>query len=107
MANLYQYLTENYKENEPFFLSDIQIEGMTGNNIRQQLKKLTDAEKVKRFDKGIYYLPNVPICDILFIKTNYFFKIGNITSSAYLPHASDSWLNCQPCTMVKLIQIRF
>lgn len=57
MANLYQYLTENYKENEPFFLSDIQIEGMTGNNIRQQLKKLTDAEKVKRFDKGIYYLP--------------------------------------------------
>ena len=58
MANLYQYLTENYKENEPFFLSDIQIEGMTGNNIRQQLKKLTDAEKVKRFDKGIYYLPN-------------------------------------------------
>lgn len=30
---------------------------MTGNNIRQQLKKLTDAEKVKRFDKGIYYLP--------------------------------------------------
>ena len=104
MANLYQYLTENYKENEPFFLSDIQIEGMTGNNIRQQLKKLTDAEKVKRFDKGIYYLPKP---NLLFIKTNYFFKIGNITSSAYLPHASDSRLNCQPCTMVKLIQIRF
>ena len=41
MSNLYQYLTENYKENDPFFLSDIQIEGMTGNNIRQQLKKLT------------------------------------------------------------------
>ena len=45
MSNLYQCLTENYKENEPFFLSDIQIEGMTGNNIRQQLKKLTDTEK--------------------------------------------------------------
>ena len=61
MSNLYQYLTENYKENEPFFLSDIQIDGMTGNNIRQQLKKLTDAEKVKRFDKGIYYLPKKSI----------------------------------------------
>ena len=61
MSNLYQYLTENYKENEPFFLSDIQIEGMTGNNIRQQLKKLTDTEKVKRFDKGIYYLPKKSI----------------------------------------------
>ena len=61
MSNLYQYITENYKENEPFFLSDIQIEGMTGNNIRQQLKKLTDSEKVKRFDKGIYYLPQPSI----------------------------------------------
>lgn len=61
MSALYQYLTENYKENEPFFLSDIQIEGITGNNIRQQLKKLTDAEKVKRFDKGIYYLPKKSI----------------------------------------------
>lgn len=61
MSNLYQYITENYKENEPFFLSDIQIEGMTENNIRQQLKKLTDSEKVKRFDKGIYYLPQPSI----------------------------------------------
>ena len=35
MSVLYQYLAENYKENEPFFLSDIQIEGMTDNKIRQ------------------------------------------------------------------------
>lgn len=61
MSNLYQYLIEKYKENEPFFLSDIQIEGMTGNNIRQQLKKLTDIGKIKRFDKGIYYLPKKSI----------------------------------------------
>lgn len=61
MSILYQYLTENYKENEPFSLSDIQIKGMTDNNIRQQLKKLTDNEKVKRFDKGIYYLPKKSI----------------------------------------------
>lgn len=61
MSNLYQYLIEKYKENEPFFPSDIQIEGMTGNNIRQQLKKLTDIGKIKRFDKGIYYLPKKSI----------------------------------------------
>lgn len=61
MSNLYQYLIEKYKENEPFFLSDIQIEGMTGNNVRQQLKKLTDVGKIKRFDKGIYYLPKKSI----------------------------------------------
>lgn len=57
MSNLYQYLTENYKENEPFFLSDIQIDGMTGNNIRQQLKKLTDAEKVKRLTRVSIIFP--------------------------------------------------
>ena len=61
MSSLYQYLIEKYKENEPFFLSDIQIEGITGNNIRQQLKKLTDIGKIKRFDKGIYYLPKKSI----------------------------------------------
>lgn len=61
MSNFYQYLTETYKENEPFFLSDIQVEGMTANNIRQQLKKLTDTGTVKRFDKGIYYLPKKSI----------------------------------------------
>ena len=38
MSVLYQYLTENYQDNEPFFLSDIQMEGMTNDQIRQQLK---------------------------------------------------------------------
>ena len=65
MSNLYQYITENYKENEPFFLSDIQIEGMTENNILllTAIEKAgtTDSEKVKRFDKGIYYLPQPSI----------------------------------------------
>ena len=53
MEILYKYLSNHYKENEPIFLADIQIEGMTGTNIRQQIKKLTDAGKVKRFDNGI------------------------------------------------------
>ena len=57
MSNLYQYLKENFKENEPIILTELQIEGMTGNNIRQQLKKITDAGTVKRFDNCIYYLP--------------------------------------------------
>ena len=61
MEKLYQYIVENYQTNEPIFLADIQIEGMKDNNIRQQVKKLTDAEKIKRFDKGIYYLPKASI----------------------------------------------
>ena len=57
METLYEYLLDNYKENEPIFLVDIQIDGMTRTNVRQQIKKLADTGKVKRFDNGIYFLP--------------------------------------------------
>ena len=55
METLYEYLLDNYKENEPIFLVDIQIDGMTRTNVRQQIKKLADTGKVKRFDNGIYF----------------------------------------------------
>ena len=61
METLYEYLLKNYKPNEPIFLADLQIEGMSRANLRQQIKKLTDAEKVKRFDSGVYFLPKKTI----------------------------------------------
>lgn len=61
MKALYEYLQNNYKVNEPIFLADLQIDGMTRTNVRQQIKKLTDAGKVKRFDNGIYFLPKKTI----------------------------------------------
>ena len=61
METLYEYLLENYKENEPIFLADLQVDGMTRTNVRQQIKKLTDTGKVKRFDNGIYFLPKKTI----------------------------------------------
>ena len=61
METVYEYLLDNYKENEPIFLADLQIDGITRTNIRQRIKKLTDAGKVKRFDNGIYFLPKKTI----------------------------------------------
>ncbi len=61
MEKVYEYIIENYEVNEPIFLTDLNIEGITGNNIRQQLKKLVDTGKIKRFDKGIYFLPKTSI----------------------------------------------
>ncbi len=61
MEALYEYLLDNYKENEPIFLVDIQIDGMTRTNVRQQIKKLADTGKVKRFDNGIYFFPKKTI----------------------------------------------
>ncbi len=53
---LYEYLNENYKKNEPIFVSDIELP-MSATNLRQQLKVLCDAGKIKRYENGIYYLP--------------------------------------------------
>lgn len=61
METLYEYLLDNYKENEPIFLAYLQVDGMTRTNVRQQIKKLTDTGKVKRFDNGIYFLPKKTI----------------------------------------------
>lgn len=54
---LYQYLKNNYKENEPIFLSEIQLPDMKPVSVRQQLKKLTEDGRVKRFATGIYFIP--------------------------------------------------
>lgn len=54
---LYQYLKSNYKENEPIFLSEIQLPDIKPVSVRQQLKKLTEDGRVKRFATGIYFIP--------------------------------------------------
>lgn len=53
----YSYLLKNYNLNEPIFLSEISIPGMKSVSLRQQLKKLTEDGRLKRFDTGVYYLP--------------------------------------------------
>ena len=47
MEVLCGYLIKNYKENEPIFLAELQIEGMSSSNLRQQLKKLADSGTLK------------------------------------------------------------
>ena len=54
---VYEYLRGNFELNEPIFLSDINISGMDPAVMRQQIKKLTDDGRLKRFDTGIYYMP--------------------------------------------------
>ena len=54
---VYAYLLENYKANEPIFLSEISVPNIKKGSVRLQLKKLTADGSVKRFDTGIYYIP--------------------------------------------------
>lgn len=54
---VYDYLKNQYSPNEPIFLSDIDIPEVKAVSVRQQLKKLVEDGRVKRFDTGVYYLP--------------------------------------------------
>ena len=45
METLYEYLLKNHKPNEPIFLADLQIEGMSRANLRQQIKNLPMLER--------------------------------------------------------------
>lgn len=54
---VYSYLLENYGNNEPIFLSELEVPGMKPVSLRQQLKKLTEDGRLKRFDTDIYYFP--------------------------------------------------
>ena len=54
---VYEFLRQNYSDNEPIFLSDLSIPGMKDVSVRQQLKKLPIDGRLKRFDTGIYYFP--------------------------------------------------
>ncbi|MBQ6334543.1 MAG: hypothetical protein IJI46_05710 [Erysipelotrichaceae bacterium] len=55
---LYDYLLETYGKSNPIFVSDIRYKNSSTNYIRQQIKKLADEGKIRRYDSGIYYIPS-------------------------------------------------
>ena len=54
---LKSYLIENYGYNEPIFLNDLSIDGMSENAVRQSVKRLVANGFLERYDNGIYYIP--------------------------------------------------
>lgn len=51
------YLIKNYGYNEPIFLNDLKIEGLSENAVRQSVKRLVAKGFLERYDSGIYYIP--------------------------------------------------
>lgn len=76
---LYEYLKLKYGENEPIILTDISIEGMTKNNMRQQIKYLTDTGKLIRYDTGIYFMPKKSILNF-----GSYISIDDVITAKYL-----------------------
>ena len=56
-----EYIENKYKPNEPIFLAELDIPDMKPVSVRQQMKKLTEEGRLKRFDAGIYYIPKKSI----------------------------------------------
>lgn len=57
MEKVYHFIIENYQENEPIFLSDLEITDVKDVSVRQQVKKLTEDGRLRRYATGIYFLP--------------------------------------------------
>ena len=54
---LKSYLMENFGYNEPIFLNELSIEGLSENAVRQSVKRLVANGFLERYDSGIYYIP--------------------------------------------------
>ena len=51
------YLMDNYGYNEPIFLNDLKVEGLSENAVWQSVKRLVANGFLERYDNGIYYIP--------------------------------------------------
>lgn len=59
-TSLYEYLTENYKPNEPILVSNIRLDTPKSRFYRE-LKQLQESGKVKKYSRGVYYMPKKSI----------------------------------------------
>lgn len=54
---LKKYFMDNYGYNEPIFLTDLYIDGLSENAVRQSVKRLVASGFLERYDSGIYFIP--------------------------------------------------
>ena len=54
---LYEVLLERFGYNEPILTSEIQFNNYSKPWIYKELNRLCEAEQIKRFEKGVYYIP--------------------------------------------------
>lgn len=111
---LKEYLEQTYGYNEPIFISEIQIDGMNDNSLRQYFKRMVKTGDLIRFDTGIYYLPkasrllNKPYIDPLKVIIRKYIKndssIFGYYSGAFL--ANQIGLTTQMPTVIEIVTNR-
>ena len=58
---LYDFLIRTYGQGEPIFLADVSYKDMKPAMLRQAMSRLVEKGQLRRFDKGIYYIPDTSI----------------------------------------------
>ncbi len=88
MKKLLDYIMDNYDEGEPILLKDLKSTGISYDNLRQKLKKLTDSNYLLRLSDGIYCYGKEP--SVMQIIENRFIKRNNKVFGYY---TKNSFLN--------------
>ena len=58
MNEVYKFIVENYKCNEPIFTDDLKEQvNLNPNTFRQTIKRLSDRGLLKKVENGIYFIP--------------------------------------------------
>jgi len=61
MEAFYDYLLKKYGKNVPIFFDDVSFENYSRPWVSSQLAALCKCGKLKRFQKGVYYIPSETI----------------------------------------------
>ena len=83
---VYEYIENKYKPNEPIFLAELDIPDMKPVSVRQQMKKLTEEGRLKRFDAGIYYIPKKSM-----FRSGSTLSIDEVIRKKYLQDGVNRW----------------
>src|SRR5699024_9157430 len=107
-----KYLIKNYGSDEPIFLDDLRGEmNIKDSNLRQYLKRLVDSGQLKRYEKGIYYIPktgsilkNKPLSFNKVVKKKYLYDGNKIIGyQSGITFANDLNLTTQTARVPELV----
>lgn len=83
---LKEYLEETYGCNEPIFISEIKLDNLNDNALRQYFKRMVKSGDLIRFDTGIYYLPK----QSRLLKKSYLDPL-KVVSRKYIQNSSETF----------------
>lgn len=108
---LKEYIENNYDLAVPIFLSELKQSGISENNICKQVERLVKIGKLKKFDVGIYYMPDYsvfksgvgPLCDEVISKKYFFDNNGRCGYRSGMQFYNDMNLTTQVSNVYEIV----